>query len=81
MTKIRNLKRFGHWILEFGIYLLFEYCYLVLKIYINPLLPSFHYILGLPYALPGYDPKACDALLLEKYRLFPDPNIRFLGGS
>ena len=30
MTKIQNLKRFGHWILEFGNYLLFGYCNLVL---------------------------------------------------
>jgi hypothetical protein len=30
MTKIQNLKRFEHWILGFGIYLLFGYCNLVL---------------------------------------------------
>ena len=30
MTKIQNLKRFEHWILKFGIYLLFGYCDLVL---------------------------------------------------
>ena len=30
MTKIQNFKRFGHWLLEFGIYLLFGYCNLVL---------------------------------------------------
>jgi hypothetical protein len=30
MTKIQNLKRFEHWLLEFGIYLLFGYCNLVL---------------------------------------------------
>jgi hypothetical protein len=30
MTKIQNIKRFEHWILEFGIYLLFGYCNLVL---------------------------------------------------
>jgi hypothetical protein len=31
MTKIQNLKRFEHWILEFGICLLFGYCNLVLQ--------------------------------------------------
>ena len=31
MTEIQNLKCFGHWDLEFGIYLLFEYCNLVLQ--------------------------------------------------
>jgi hypothetical protein len=30
MTKIQNLKRFEYWVLEFGICLLFGYCYLVL---------------------------------------------------
>ena len=30
MTEIRNPKRLGHWILEFGAYLLFVYCNLVL---------------------------------------------------
>jgi hypothetical protein len=30
ITKIQNLKRFEHWIFEFGIYLLFGYCNLVL---------------------------------------------------
>ena len=31
MTKIQNLKRFEHWILVFGIYLIFGHCDLVLK--------------------------------------------------
>jgi hypothetical protein len=30
MTKTQNSKRFDHWILEFEIYLLFEYWNLVL---------------------------------------------------
>ena len=33
MTEIQNLKRFGHWILEFRIYLLFGYWNFVFKYY------------------------------------------------
>jgi hypothetical protein len=33
MTEIQNLKRFEHCNLEFGIYLLFGYCNLVLGIF------------------------------------------------